>query len=324
MTKMTKLVGGIAELLAISFGFLTVASLFAVEGTGPDATTPGNSIDAVYAIEISFGMTSAAGFLRISSFLPRVPVLGVLGQVLLPPFLGWLSILAAIWISAFGDVLITSIGRQSGLIQSLGIAMLSFGAWLLALRYERRMVANVVPWLPVATCAFISSIFAIYFGPQEVNRIAAAGCVAGGFAVYLVARKVASEVKYMAIGVPAVAAIAVGWMILDAHRGELVGRPHAVDDGAVMVRGKFWQQCFLEDEGARVRCYIWTRRGDLVFDDVFLPFDDGPTPDAADLSISQHNRNPERLVFLENGRILLPRSRFEEMKAFVEEHWVSH
>jgi len=54
-------------------------------------------------------------------------------------------------------------------------------------------------------------------------------------------------------------------------------------------------------------------------DDDFFPYDGRAGPSAEQLSISTNPTfpGPDR-VFLSNGRILLPRSRFDELKKFVD------
>jgi hypothetical protein len=103
------------------------------------------------------------------------------------------------------------------------------------------------------------------------------------------------------------------------HKPDVV-RPESVSVGAIFVRGSktgWWQQCTPADHG--VHCRIWNEAGLVLEDEVFLPYDGGQPPEAEELKISPEPTfpGPDR-IFLTNGRILLPRSRFDELKIFVD------
>jgi hypothetical protein len=54
-------------------------------------------------------------------------------------------------------------------------------------------------------------------------------------------------------------------------------------------------------------------------DEEFLPYDGGTQPTGEELKIATYPLfpGPDR-IFLINGRVLLPRSRFDELKKFVD------
>jgi hypothetical protein len=101
-----------------------------------------------------------------------------------------------------------------------------------------------------------------------------------------------------------------------------VDRPEGVPVDAVFVRGAkvgWWQQCGPVKAGQAVHCRIWNGAGLILEDEEFLPYDGRSTATAEELKISPDPTfpGPDR-IFLTNGRILLPRSRFDELKIFVD------
>jgi hypothetical protein len=96
--------------------------------------------------------------------------------------------------------------------------------------------------------------------------------------------------------------------------------PSGVDGSAVWVEGAktgYWQVC--SDVGASgIHCTIWNRIGTMLENDTFLPLDGEPVQNT-DLKIRSSGActGPYQ-VCLVDGRILLPKSRFQEMKAFIE------
>jgi hypothetical protein len=101
-----------------------------------------------------------------------------------------------------------------------------------------------------------------------------------------------------------------------------VVRPEGVSVNAIFVRGSkigWWQQCTPAKAGQGVHCRIWNGAGLVLEDEEFLPYDGGSPAEAEELKISPDSTfpGPDR-VFLTNGRILLPRSRFDELKIFVD------
>ena len=106
-------------------------------------------------------------------------------------------------------------------------------------------------------------------------------------------------------------------------RKEDVTRPDGVAADAVVVTGGqlggWWQQCTASTAGQAVRCRIWNRGGLVLHDEEFLPYDGGTAPTADELKIEPNPkfRGGDR-IFLVNGRILLPRSRFDGLKKFID------
>lgn len=100
-------------------------------------------------------------------------------------------------------------------------------------------------------------------------------------------------------------------------------RPQGVSVDAVFVRGGnsggWWQECTPVKAGQAARCRIWNGVGLSLEDEEFLPYDGGITPAGEELKIARDAAfsGPDR-IFLTNGRILLPRSRFDELKVFVD------
>ena len=68
-----------------------------------------------------------------------------------------------------------------------------------------------------------------------------------------------------------------------------------------------------------VHCQIWNGVGLVLVAEEFLPYDGGPAPTAEELKIptDANFAGPDR-IFLANKRVLLPRSRFDELKKFVD------
>jgi hypothetical protein len=107
------------------------------------------------------------------------------------------------------------------------------------------------------------------------------------------------------------------------RKSEVV-RPERVPSDATYVAGGklggWWQECTSVTPGQSVHCRIWNGAGRVLEDEDFLPYDGGTAPAADTLRISTDPSvpgGPDR-VFLSNGRILLPRSRFDELKKFID------
>ena len=100
-------------------------------------------------------------------------------------------------------------------------------------------------------------------------------------------------------------------------------RPTGVPpDATYVLGGKFggwWQQCTSAARGQAVQCRIWNGSGLVLVDEGFMPYDGGAPPLAEELKIALEPvfPGPDR-IFLSNGRILLPQSRFDELKLFVD------
>ena len=99
-------------------------------------------------------------------------------------------------------------------------------------------------------------------------------------------------------------------------------RPKNVPSDAVFIRGAkigWCQQCTTTNDGQPVHCRIWNQSGLVLEDEEFLPYDGGPPPTTEELEIASNPNfaGPDR-IFLSNNRVLLPRSRFDELKKFVD------
>lgn len=105
------------------------------------------------------------------------------------------------------------------------------------------------------------------------------------------------------------------------HKSDVV-RPDSVPADAIFVRGGkigWWQQCKAGSSGQPVHCRIWGGAGGVLADEEFLPYDGGPPPTADELKIAADTTfpGPDRII-LTNNRVLLPQSRFDELKKFVD------
>ena len=99
-------------------------------------------------------------------------------------------------------------------------------------------------------------------------------------------------------------------------------RPAKVPSDAVLVqlaKGGVWQRCEVASTTGKIRCQIFNWKGGLLYDEIFLPYDPGPALRASDLKIPPYVPavGPD-WVCLQNGRILLPTSRFEQLKSFLD------
>lgn len=95
-------------------------------------------------------------------------------------------------------------------------------------------------------------------------------------------------------------------------------RPENVPPDAVRVYGPktwWWFKCWYD--GKTDRCQIFNERGAVLNNDVYRPYDGGPVVQEEDLRIDVQRSGPP-IVWLENGRILLPDSDFQAQKAFVD------
>lgn len=99
-------------------------------------------------------------------------------------------------------------------------------------------------------------------------------------------------------------------------------RPANVPDDAALVdqpKGGLWQRCVAEKEGNANRCQIYNWGGALLYDEVFLPYDGGGAVNQVDIKIPRYAplSGPDR-VCLQNGRILIPKSRYDEVKRHLD------
>ncbi len=99
-------------------------------------------------------------------------------------------------------------------------------------------------------------------------------------------------------------------------------RPANVPSDATLVdqpKGGLWQHCIFEPETNTDRCQIYNWRGGLLYDEAFLAYDGAGAVAQVDLKIPGYAAlsGPDR-VCLANGRILIPRSRYEEVKRHLD------
>ena len=118
--------------------------------------------------------------------------------------------------------------------------------------------------------------------------------------------------------------VAVGLLFCSAcnRKSDDVIRPAGVSTDAVFVRGGkigWWQQCTTAGVGQSVCCRIWSGAGLMVEDEEFVPYDGGapPTADQLTIAIQTTFPGPDRII-LSNSRVLLPKSRFNELKIFID------
>ena len=105
--------------------------------------------------------------------------------------------------------------------------------------------------------------------------------------------------------------------VLLAHR-----RPANIPSDAVLVqlaKGGVWQRCETTSTTGKTRCQIFNWKGGLLYDEIFLPYDQGSALSESDLKIPPYlpTVGPD-WVCLQNGRILLPTSRFHQLKSFLD------
>jgi hypothetical protein len=103
---------------------------------------------------------------------------------------------------------------------------------------------------------------------------------------------------------------------------EQTPRPRNVPSDAVFVqfeKGAVWQRCAIEPVTSFVRCQIFGEKGRTEHDESFFPYDQGPTLEPSELTVA--SKDPDAgpdWVCLENGRILMPGSRYDYVKALLD------
>jgi hypothetical protein len=118
--------------------------------------------------------------------------------------------------------------------------------------------------------------------------------------------------------------VAVGAVALVMFQGGCAKpvRPSNVAADAVAISGSktvWWQQCVISDADASTHCRIWNAGGLVLYDETFLPYDERTPLTKGDLMIALEPTfpGPDR-IWLTNGRVLLPQSRFKELQKFVD------
>jgi hypothetical protein len=106
------------------------------------------------------------------------------------------------------------------------------------------------------------------------------------------------------------------------RRSEAIRPAEVPVDATYVTGGKaggWWQQCTVSKTTEAAHCRIWNGAGLILENEDFLPYDGGAPPAADDLKVSPDPTfpGPDR-IFLTNGRVLLPSSRFNDLKKFVD------
>ena len=81
----------------------------------------------------------------------------------------------------------------------------------------------------------------------------------------------------------------------------------------------WWERCSYDSKEDVDDCQILNSGGGVIWNEVFLPYDGGKAAKKAELSVDGESRlvGPQ-YVCLKNGRILIPRSGFENQKEFLD------
>jgi len=96
-------------------------------------------------------------------------------------------------------------------------------------------------------------------------------------------------------------------------------RPQVVPKDAVHVSGVigWWQLCDYDAVRNVNTCRIWNRRGLILEEGEFVPYDGGETPTAGQLQIEESNSTPQ-VIALKNGRFLMLKKDRAEMTRFLD------
>jgi hypothetical protein len=100
-------------------------------------------------------------------------------------------------------------------------------------------------------------------------------------------------------------------------------RPRNAPVDSVYVNGPFgegwWQHCSYLAPNDVDRCQIYNWGGGVIWDEVFVPYDGESAVREPGLTIDNETRfaGPQ-YVCLKNGRILIPKSHFEDTKRFLD------
>jgi hypothetical protein len=100
-------------------------------------------------------------------------------------------------------------------------------------------------------------------------------------------------------------------------------RPQNVPIDSVYVNGAngdgWWQHCSYDATREVDYCQIYNWGGGIIWNEVSLPYDGGAAAKQSELLIDSKNRlaGPQ-YVCLKNGRILIPKSEFENQKRFLD------
>jgi hypothetical protein len=99
-------------------------------------------------------------------------------------------------------------------------------------------------------------------------------------------------------------------------------RPSGVPPDSAYVVGAYkgwWERCSFDSTHDADQCQIFNAGGELLHDEVFLPYDGGEAARASELKIdTDSNLAGPQYVCLTNGRILIPKSDFEGQKRYLD------
>jgi hypothetical protein len=93
-------------------------------------------------------------------------------------------------------------------------------------------------------------------------------------------------------------------------------RPDNVPKSATLVFGgftHFWQECWYDSEQQLDGCRIYNGSGIILRDDVYLPANGGAAISEDQLKIVPGS-NPESVVHLSNGTVLIPQKNFDAIQ----------
>jgi hypothetical protein len=99
-------------------------------------------------------------------------------------------------------------------------------------------------------------------------------------------------------------------------------RPNNVPHDSTYVVGAnvgWWEHCSYEPAQDVDHCQIFNFGGTVLSDEIFLPYDGGRAAHQSELRIvSNSNITGPQYVCLSNGRILIPKSDFENQKRAID------
>jgi hypothetical protein len=99
-------------------------------------------------------------------------------------------------------------------------------------------------------------------------------------------------------------------------------RPSNVPADSVYVVGPkvgWWQRCWYDPKEDVDYCQSFNQVGVVLLNEVFLPYDGGKAARQSELEIlTDTDLTGPDYVCLKNGRILVPKSHFEQIKRFLD------
>jgi hypothetical protein len=99
-------------------------------------------------------------------------------------------------------------------------------------------------------------------------------------------------------------------------------RPNNVPKDSVRVSGAdehWWEWCSYDQKEDADHCEIFNGGGQVLWNEMFLPYDGGKAARETELMIDNETHLKSwQYVCLKNGRILIPKSGFENQKEFLD------